>query len=94
MPGWYFAHVQADLNLRILRMLEGTFSLDAVQLGSLSGVLNKTTIDKLQTLHHAIDKRPKGKPLITACNHYTCFDDTVLASKFPFYSKFPAEHGV
>ena len=28
-PGWYFAHAQDDLNLRILRMFEGTFSLDA-----------------------------------------------------------------
>ena len=25
MPGWYFAHVQQDLNLRILRMFEVTF---------------------------------------------------------------------
>ena len=24
-PGWYFAHVQADMNLRILHMFEGTF---------------------------------------------------------------------
>ena len=29
MPGWDFAHVQDDVNLCILRMLEGTFSLDA-----------------------------------------------------------------
>ena len=28
--GWYFAHVQDYLNLLILRMLEGTFSHDAV----------------------------------------------------------------
>ena len=25
MPGWYFAYAQIELNLRILRMLEGTF---------------------------------------------------------------------
>ena len=30
-PGWYFARAQAQdgLNLRILHMFEGTFSLDA-----------------------------------------------------------------
>ena len=26
MPGWYIAHAQDNLNLRILRMFEGTFS--------------------------------------------------------------------
>ena len=31
-PGWYYAHVQDDLNLHILRMLEATFSLDMTQL--------------------------------------------------------------
>ena len=32
-PGWYFLHAQYDLNLRILRMLEGIFfSLDAAYL--------------------------------------------------------------
>ena len=29
-PGWYFAHAQNDLNLRILLMFEGSFWLDAV----------------------------------------------------------------
>ena len=28
-PGWFFAHVQDDLNLHILHMYKGTFSLDA-----------------------------------------------------------------
>ena len=28
-PGWYFERAQDDLNLRILSMFEGTFSLDA-----------------------------------------------------------------
>ena len=32
LPGWYFVHVQDDLNLRILRMLEGTFSLGVAHL--------------------------------------------------------------
>ena len=31
-PGCYFSHAQGDLNLRFLRMFEGTFSLDAVQI--------------------------------------------------------------
>ena len=31
MPGWDFAHVHDDLNPHIVRMLEGTFSLDAAQ---------------------------------------------------------------
>ena len=31
-PVWYFAHVQDDLNLGILCMFEGTFSLDAVRI--------------------------------------------------------------
>ena len=32
MPAWYLAHAQGDLNLRILRVLEGTFLLDAALL--------------------------------------------------------------
>ena len=32
IPGRYFAHVQEDLNLFILRMFEGTFSLDTAHL--------------------------------------------------------------
>ena len=32
MPGWYFAHMQDDLNLHILRMCEGTFSLKAADI--------------------------------------------------------------
>ena len=31
MPGLYIAHAQDDLYMRILRMFEGTFSLDAIQ---------------------------------------------------------------
>ena len=31
-PGWFFAHVPDDLNLRILKMLEGTFLLDVAQM--------------------------------------------------------------
>ena len=31
-PGWYFTHVQDDLNLCILYMLEGTSSLGAAQI--------------------------------------------------------------
>ena len=31
-PKWYFAHTLDDLNLRILRMFEGIFSLDAVNI--------------------------------------------------------------
>ena len=31
-PGWYFAHAQDDLNLRILRIFEVSFSLDAAHL--------------------------------------------------------------
>ena len=38
-PRWYFAHSKDDLNLRILRMFEGTFSLDAA-LGGRSVFLN------------------------------------------------------
>ena len=32
MPGWYFAHAQDDLNLRLLHMFEGTFSADDAHL--------------------------------------------------------------
>ena len=32
MPGWYFAHVHDDVTLHILRMLEGTSSLEAAPL--------------------------------------------------------------
>ena len=31
-PGWYFAHEQDDLNMRILRIFKKSFSLDAAQL--------------------------------------------------------------
>ena len=33
-PGWYFVHGQDDLNLRILRIIEGTFSLHLAPLVS------------------------------------------------------------
>ena len=32
MPGWVFAHSEDDLNVCILRMFEGMFSLDAVHI--------------------------------------------------------------
>ena len=31
-PGWYFVYVQGDLNLHILRMFEGIFSLDGIKI--------------------------------------------------------------
>ena len=31
-PGWFFAYAHDDLNLRILRMFEGTFALDAAHI--------------------------------------------------------------
>ena len=31
-PGWYFGHAQDDLKLRILRVFEGNFSLNAAHL--------------------------------------------------------------
>ena len=31
-PKWYFTRAPDDLNLRIMRMFEGSFSLDATQL--------------------------------------------------------------
>ena len=33
IPGWDFAHVRVDVIPHILRMLEGTFSLDAARIG-------------------------------------------------------------
>ena len=35
-PGWYFAHAQDALILRILHMFDRTFSMDAAQLGQSS----------------------------------------------------------
>ena len=32
MPRCYLAHAQGELNLRILRMFEGTFSLDTAKI--------------------------------------------------------------
>ena len=32
MPWWCFTHAQGDLYLRILRMFEGTFALDATHI--------------------------------------------------------------
>ena len=59
MPESYFVYAQEDLKLRILRMLESTFSLDAAQLKfwrdrkaiSAEFVMTKYTILRITMLH-------------------------------------------
>ena len=46
LPGWYFAHAQADLKLRILRMFEGTFSLDASNIFAVATTLGIAAISE------------------------------------------------
>ena len=36
MPGWDFAHLRDDVNPHILRMREGTFSLETAQMLSIT----------------------------------------------------------
>jgi len=38
-------------------------------------VFNTTKLHNMDTLNDAISGRPKGVPLITVCNHYSCIDD-------------------
>ena len=54
-PGCYFTHAQDDLNLRILRMLEGTFSLDEIQM--LFYWSFKSTLYRYVTLSSETDKK-------------------------------------
>ena len=41
MPEWEFVHVWYNVNLHILRMLEGTFSLDAAIKCTYYGYINR-----------------------------------------------------
>ena len=45
------AHLQDDVNLHILRMLEGTFSLDGAQIMCDKCVMTKAVLRLLQTVH-------------------------------------------
>ena len=49
-PVWYLAHAQDDPNLRILRMFEGTFSLEA------SYIMLVTSVDSKQTVQMRIGR--------------------------------------
>ena len=53
MLGWYFVHVQYDLNLRILRIIEGYFSLNAAYVVHLSRtrISWRTTMVLTEILH-------------------------------------------
>lgn len=37
--------------------------------------LNKTRVHNIEVLENALEKRPKGIPLLTVSNHHSCFDD-------------------
>ena len=49
MPTWYFAHVQDDLILRILRMFEIIFSLDAIDLLAVRKTLSISHIRDIES---------------------------------------------
>ncbi|KAH8297437.1 hypothetical protein KR044_011853, partial [Drosophila immigrans] len=38
-------------------------------------VMNRTKVYNRERLVSAVSKRPKGVPLVTVCNHHSCFDD-------------------
>lgn len=40
--------------------------------------LNKSRVHNAQQLLDCINNRPKGKPLITLCNHDSCCDDPLV----------------
>ena len=72
-PGWYFARAQDDLNVRILRMLEDTFSLDAAQTTAVAN-LRETDTSGEGTLSELFLRLPfkealKGKNLLLRRAH-------------------------
>ena len=56
-PRCYFVHAQDDLKQRILRMFEGTFSLDpahvCIKMGRCPADRHAKTVDRNQTLQNA-----------------------------------------
>ncbi|XP_017839414.1 tafazzin homolog isoform X2 [Drosophila busckii] len=47
-------------------------------------VLNKTHVFNKERLVQEVSKRPKGIPLVTVSNHYSCFDDPGIWGVLPF----------
>ncbi|KAH8400817.1 hypothetical protein KR009_001179 [Drosophila setifemur] len=45
--------------------------------------MNKTRVYNKERLVHLVSKRPKGVPLVTVSNHYSCFDDPGLWGVLP-----------
>ncbi|KAG1661296.1 Tafazzin [Nymphon striatum] len=40
--------------------------------------LNKVRVHNFKSLIHEIENRPEGQPLVTICNHHSCYDDPGL----------------
>lgn len=46
-------------------------------------VLNKTEVHNKDRLISAVGERPKDTPLVTVCNHHSCFDDPGIWAILP-----------
>ncbi|XP_030560552.1 tafazzin homolog isoform X1 [Drosophila novamexicana] len=46
-------------------------------------LMNKTKVHNKERLMKAVAKRPKGIPLVTVSNHYSCFDDPGIWGTLP-----------
>ncbi|MPC34862.1 Tafazzin [Portunus trituberculatus] len=44
----------------------------------IGGLCNNVNGHNLERLQEMVEKRPKGTPLITVSNHYSCIDDPAL----------------
>jgi monolysocardiolipin acyltransferase len=62
-------HVDKILNFILSFLLQISFPL---------ACLNKTKIFNLNRLEDLVENRPKGVPLLTVSNHYSCFDDPAI----------------
>lgn len=55
--------------------------LKLVSIAAIPAVLNKAHVHNADKLIELLEKRPKGKPLITVSNHDSCCDDPLVFGK-------------
>ena len=44
--------------------------------------LNQMTVHNREKLWEIVEQRPKGIPLLTISNHYSCMDDPLMWGKY------------